>query len=125
MIKSAGGILTKNINGLPHILVIHRKRYNDWSLPKGKCIEGESYENAAIREIKEETNIDAEIITHYKDIYYSAGENEKITKYYLMKIVNENLFTENDETDIIKWVTYDDALNLLSYDELKKIIKLL
>jgi len=123
MIRSAGGILTKNINDSEHILVIHRKRYDDWSLPKGKCLESETYEQAAIREIKEETGIDAEIVKHLKDIFYSAKGEKKITVYFLMKIINENEFIQNDETDMISWLRIDEALNLLSYDELKSLIK--
>ena len=125
MIKSAGGILAKNINGLLHILVIHRNRYHDWSLPKGKCEPNETFEQTAIREIKEETGIDSEIVRHLKDIYYTVNGEEKITVYYLMKIIKENTYTQNDETNIIKWVSPEEALELLTYNELKSLIKLL
>jgi 8-oxo-dGTP pyrophosphatase MutT (NUDIX family) len=125
MIKSAGGILKKEINGLLHILVVHRMRYNDWSFPKGKCLEGESFEHAAVREVKEETGIDAEIEKHLKDVFYSAKGEKKITVYFLMKIINENTYLQNDETDEIKWASREEASGLLSYNELKSLIKLL
>lgn len=53
---SAGGIVYKVSNNKVLIAVIHRRKQNDWTLPKGHVEEGENLESAAIREAEEETN---------------------------------------------------------------------
>ena len=57
MIRAAGGIIVRDGN----VLIVHRPKYGDWSLPKGKCKSGESDEACALREIEEETGLDCEI----------------------------------------------------------------
>ena len=54
-IRAAGGIIVRAAKKGPKVLLVHRKRYNDWSFPKGKLDEGEKFKEAALREVMEET----------------------------------------------------------------------
>jgi 8-oxo-dGTP pyrophosphatase MutT (NUDIX family) len=116
VVRAAGGVLHRTRDdGAVEVLVIHRPRYGDWTLPKGKLEEGESVEDAALREVSEETGIRAEIErrigeTAYKD---RRGRPKRVT-YFSMRPVSGK-FAPNDEVDEIRWVTIGEANRLLSY----------
>jgi 8-oxo-dGTP diphosphatase len=69
-IRAAGGVLLRQGNRGPEVLVIHRSRYNDWTLPKGKLQGGESAEQAAIREVREETGYAVQLGGKIGDVHY-------------------------------------------------------
>ena len=115
-IRAAGGIVWRpGPAGLPEVAVIHRPDQDDWTLPKGKLVEGESAEEGALREVWEETGLRTQIerpagCTAYVD----RRGRDKIVCYWLMRPLNGR-FQPGREVDQLRWLTVDEALGLLSY----------
>lgn len=109
------------------IVVIKRARYinESWTLPKGHIEQGETREQAAIREVKEETGLDADPLFSLDKIeYYFRKEGEKIHKivyYYLMPAKNEEFGEPNSEVAESRWVNINEVRTLLTYDRDKDI----
>ncbi|MEX0756945.1 MAG: NUDIX hydrolase [Acidimicrobiia bacterium] len=117
-ILAAGGLVIRpDENGDLRVLVAHRPRYDDWSLPKGKADPGESPESTAVREVEEETGVRADVIRPLAEVEYRlASGKAKVVRYYAMRMRSETEFTPNDEVDEIRWLTPDAARDLLTYD---------
>src|SRR3954462_4024000 len=112
-IQAAGGVV---VDADGRIAVVHRPRYDDWSLPKGKLDEGESFEQAALREVEEETGLRCELGPYLGDAEYRARKDrEKLVRWWAMEGC-EGDFTPNDEVDELRWVPLDEAPALLTYD---------
>ena len=116
MIFAAGGIVWKETSEGRKIAVIHRSRYDDWSLPKGKLIEKESWEEAAIREVKEETGCDVRITGFAGRVSYQVKGTPKIVLYFTMEAVKESLFTDSSEVKEVLWLSPEEALGRLDYE---------
>src|SRR3954447_4044321 len=121
-VQAAGGIVVR-ADG--RIAVIHRPRYDDWSLPKGKLEDGESFETGALREVEEETGIRGRIVgelspTEYKD----RKGRDKIVRWYRMDLDAEpDGFAPNDEVDELRWLTPAEACDLLSYEHDRVLVE--
>ncbi|MEX2279541.1 MAG: NUDIX hydrolase [Acidimicrobiia bacterium] len=117
-ILAAGGLVIRpDENGDLRVLVVHRPRYDDWSLPKGKADPGESPESTAVREVEEETGVRADVIRPLAEVEYRVASGKaKVVRYYAMRMRSETEFTPNDEVDEIRWLTPDAARDLLTYD---------
>lgn len=115
-VRAAGGVVAgRDREGRVAVLLVHRPRYDDWSLPKGKCDPGESDEDCARREVEEETGLrctlGAELpSTHYVD---RRGRTKQV-RYWAMT-VEGGTFAPNDEVDEVRWLAPADAADLLSY----------
>ena len=115
MIRAAGGVVTRHGDSGLEVLVVHRPKYGDWSLPKGKALQGERDEACALREVEEETGLRCELgeelaTTRYHDIRGRA----KRVRYWLMTPIEGDLQFRN-EVDDGRWVSVDEARELLSY----------
>ena len=113
-VKAAGGVVRRE-DGT--IAVVHRPRYDDWSLPKGKLDPDEGWEECALREVLEETGLRCRLrneleSTRYKD----AKGRPKIVRYWVMEPVEDRGFTPNDEVDELRWLTPSEATELLTYE---------
>ena len=86
-VRASGGVLWRRAGGAAiEIAVIHRPRYDDWSLPKGKLDKGESWEAAAVREVEEETGVIAELGDELEPIGYRDNKGRaKVVRYWLME----------------------------------------
>jgi 8-oxo-dGTP pyrophosphatase MutT (NUDIX family) len=121
---SAGGVI---FNG-DKVLVLKRKNGN-YVLPKGHVEEGERIEDAALREVEEETGIKAKIIEYIGEIEYHAKETEfhpeedKKVIWFLMIPLNSNIKVEDKIFSFGKFIPYKDALNLLTFPLEKEILK--
>ena len=117
MIEAAGGaVWRRTSSGTLKVLIVHRPRYDDWSLPKGKLDEGETHRAAALREVDEETGLrckaGAELApTHYLD----RKGREKRVRYWAMQPIDGE-FEPNDEVDQVRWVDLDAAGHRLTYE---------
>ena len=111
-VHAAGGVVLRD--GL--VAVVHRPRYDDWSLPKGKPDDGESYEDAALREVEEETGLRCTLVRELPAIEYEVRGRPKLVRYWAMEVVDETPFVPNDEVDQLRWVEPREALALLTYD---------
>ena len=121
MIEAAGGVLWREDGGERQLAVIHRPKYDDWTLPKGKLDPGESHERAAVREVVEETGHAAELGADLGEILYEHDDRPKRVRYWSMRAVSGR-FVPNREVDELRWLRPDDARRLLSYDRDREIV---
>ena len=111
-VHAAGGLIVRD--GL--VALVHRPRYRDWTLPKGKLDPGESFQQAALREVEEETGLRCRLVRELEPVSYpDARGRPKIVRYWLMEVVDDPGFTANDEVDELRWVAPAEAEELLSY----------
>ena len=105
MIQAAGGVVVRD----GRVLLIHRDRYDDWSLPKGKLEPGETWEDAALREVEEETGVRAELGAYLGETSYG----EKVVRWWRMTTSDDA--APSNEVDAVRWATPDEATEILSY----------
>jgi len=124
LVRAAGGVITRDRDGVREVLVVHRPRYDDWSLPKGKADGDERDEDTARREVEEETGLRCELgetvaISHYID---RKGRPKRVRWYRMVPVVDLG-FAPNDEIDEIRWVALVDAFGVLSYDRERVVLE--
>src|SRR3954452_21417399 len=96
--------------------VIHRPRYDDWSLAKGKLDPGEDYAAAAVREVEEEIGVRGRLGAELPSTTYEDNKGRsKLVRYWLMEAADGAPFAPNDEVDELRWLDGDAALEALSY----------
>jgi 8-oxo-dGTP diphosphatase len=119
LIRAAGGLLWRNSARGRELLLVHRRRYDDWSLPKGKLDKGESWEAAALREVVEETGYQASLGDFAGIVSYVVGRSSpKIVLFWNMERDEESEQWQADsdgEVDRCEWLAVPDALQRLSY----------
>lgn len=123
VIQAAGGVLWKKDGGQKKLAVVHRHKHNDWSLPKGKVDQGESWKETALREVLEETGYSAKITKYAGSVSYLLDGKPKVVLYWHMKIKSELKVKMNGEVDEVRWVTIEEAEKILDYREELNIIK--
>ncbi len=96
------------------VLLVHRDRYDDWSLPKGKLEPGETWEDAALREVWEETGLRCELGAFVGSTTYAPGGEPKEVRWWLMTGDGEP--GASNEVDEVRWATVEDAGRLLTYE---------
>lgn len=115
IIEAAGGVVVDLSRNKPRYLLIHRPRYDDWSLPKGKLHGDEKHRDAALREVKEETGMVCEILARLSPVHYTTPNGKpKRVKYWLMVALSGS-FVRNDEVDAVTWVKRSQAMSLLTH----------
>jgi 8-oxo-dGTP pyrophosphatase MutT (NUDIX family) len=117
LIRAAGGVVVSD----GQILVVHRARYDDWSLPKGKLEAGESWEDAALREVCEETGLRCTIVRFLASTRYAPGANEKEVRWFHMEPA-EDTGSHDGEVDELRWLSPEAALELLSYETERELL---
>ena len=123
-ITAAGGVLlAPDDEGRTKVAVIHRPKYMDWSLPKGKLEEGESWQEAALREVEEETGYRGEPIAELPHVsYLDRKGRRKLVRYWLMEPI-EGKFEAHGEVDELRWVTPEEAYEVLTYPHDKELVR--
>ena len=116
MIEAAGGVVWKvTPKGSQRVLLVHRPRYDDWSLPKGKLDPGETHRHAALREVEEETGLRCRTGEELPEVRYADRKGRpKRVRYWSMEPVDGE-FEPNDEVDEVRWLPVDEAGAMLSY----------
>ena len=118
-VRAAGGLITRvDETGDPQVLLVHRSRYDDWSFPKGKLDPGETFEEAALREVKEETGLVCRLLAELAPVRYRDADGlPKLVRYWQMVPLEGDIgdFAFNSEIDDLRWVHPVEAARLLSY----------
>ncbi|MGY1692357.1 NUDIX hydrolase [Geodermatophilus sp. SYSU D01105] len=116
VVRAAGGALWRPASdGGVETAVVHRPKYDDWSLPKGKLDPGEHTLTAAVREAVEETGLAVVAGRRSVRTEYEVAEGVKRVDYWLMRVVGGE-FTPNSEVDDLRWLSLDDAAEQVSHD---------
>lgn len=119
-VKAAGGVILSG----GRVCVIHRPRYEDWSLPKGKLEKGEDFEAGALREVWEETGLTAtceEELTPHE--YVDRKSRPKLVRWWRMRVAEDTPFIVNNEVDERRWVTPEEAEQLLDYEHDRALVR--
>ncbi|PAY24914.1 NUDIX hydrolase [Dietzia natronolimnaea] len=122
VVPAAGAVLYRMDGGEARCAVVHRPRYDDWSLPKGKVDPGESLPVTAVREIEEETGHTAVLESRIGTTAYPLKENTRKEVTYWSARATGGDFEPNSEVDEIRWLPVDEAKDLVSYGLDRKIL---
>ena len=122
-IRAAGGLVWRRGAGGIEVAVVHRPRRDDWSLPKGKLDPGESWEDAALREVHEEIGLTCRLGRELPPVSYRDQKGrEKVVRYWLME-PGDGEFAPNDEVDELRWLIPEAAAGLLSYPHDRELVR--
>lgn len=114
-VQAAGGLLWRMANGGYEIVIVHRERYDDWSLPKGKLRHGETWLQAALREVKEETGFTARVLGFAGAISYGVSTGVKVVCFWHMLPVGEPSKQIDTEVSEVLWLPVQSARDKLHY----------
>lgn len=122
-IRAAGGIVRRRSGGRAETVLVHRPRYDDWSFPKGKLHDGESFLEAARREVREETGLSPIVGEELPaSRYLDQHGTPKIVRYWTMEILDGHDLHPTQEVDEAKWLPVDVARALLTYDRDRAVL---
>ena len=115
LVRAAGGALWRPADGGGiETALVHRPKYDDWSLPKGKPEEGEHLLETAVREVVEETGLDVVVGRRSVRTEYEVPEGPKRVDYWLMRVA-DGTFEPNDEVDELRWLPVEAACAMVSH----------
>lgn len=118
-VRAAGGVV---LNDDGQIAVVYRPKYEDWTLPKGKLEPGESWEDAAVREVREETGLVCDLGDELGSVEYTDRHGRPKTVRYWRMEVRDGEFAPNDEVSELRWLAPDEAASQLSFDRDREIL---
>ena len=116
MVRAAGGVVQRD----RRVLLVHRPRHGDWSFPKGKLEDGESWEQAALREVEEETGLRCVLGDEVGWTHYDVEDEPKEVRYFRMSSVGEA--RAQSEVDEVRWVPFEKARALLTHERDRQLL---
>jgi 8-oxo-dGTP pyrophosphatase MutT (NUDIX family) len=125
---SSGGAVIAIRDGQPHVALIATRGRTRWGLPKGAVSEGETSEQAALREVLEETGLEAKIVKPLDTIeyFFRVGDTliRKRVDFYLMTHTGGTMTPQLSEVDDVEWVELSQAISRASFDSEKKLLEM-
>jgi 8-oxo-dGTP diphosphatase len=118
-LRAAGGVVVRE----GRVLLVHRPKYEDWAFPKGKLEDGESWEDAALREVEEETGLRCTLGPYVGSTRYDVRDGLKEVRYFRMAAGGEA--RAQNEVDEVRWASPGEAGELLSYDYDRQLLETL
>ena len=123
---AAGGVVLREGLGGPEVVVAGRVADGSWVFPKGTPDLGESIEETALREVREESGLDVRIVRPLGSMAYwflASGQRvHKRVQFFLMEAVGGDLARHDAEYDDVRWVSVADARRMLSFDSYREIL---
>lgn len=116
VVRAAGGVPWRADDGRLEVLVVHRPQYDDWTFPKGKNNPGESDEDAAVREVEEETGLHCRLGAELPSTSYYANGAPKLVRYWVLEPDDPKAAKPQHEIDALAWLTPPKAADRLSYE---------
>jgi 8-oxo-dGTP pyrophosphatase MutT (NUDIX family) len=124
---SSGGAVINTRDGTRYVALIATRGKTRWGLPKGAVSTGETSEQAALREVQEETGLEAEIVKPLDTIeyFFRAGDTliRKRVDFYLMRYVAGELKPQLSEVDDVEWVELSEAIQRASFESERKLLE--
>ena len=123
VVRAAGGVVFRRAAGEPpEVLLVHRPKYDDWTIPKGKNIPGEADERAALREVEEETGLRCALLYELPESRYrDAHGRRKVVRYWAMRPLGGE-FAPRHEVDDVRWLPLAEAMLALSYERDRAVL---
>ncbi|BCI52575.1 8-oxo-dGTP diphosphatase [Mycolicibacterium litorale] len=123
-VLAAGAVLWRADGdaAVPEVAVIHRPRYDDWSLPKGKVDPGETEPVTAVREVLEETGYRCILGRRLASVSYPVDQDLKRVRYWAARTVG-GCFSPNDEVDELIWLPVREAMARVRYVHDRKVLR--
>jgi 8-oxo-dGTP diphosphatase len=125
IVQAAGGLVVRRTDGDLQIVVVHRPVQQDWSFPKGKLDPGETFEEAALREVREETGMACRLLRFIGHTEYVDRKGRPKAVAYWVMAAQAGYFTPNEEVDELRWLTLEAASRILSYPRDRELIAVL
>jgi 8-oxo-dGTP diphosphatase len=119
MVRAAGGVIERDGS----VLLVHRPEYDDWSFPKGKLEDGETWEHGALREVEEETGLRCTIGEEVGRTHYVVLQGPKEVRYFRMAC--DGVARAQNEVDEVRWVPLAEARRLLTHDRDRALLETL
>lgn len=121
-VQAAGGVVWRARDGAPEVAVIHRPRYDDWTLPKGKLKRREPELLAAVREVREELGAEVVVQQRLASVGYEADDVPKRVTYWSMRYAGGE-FEADDEVDAVRWLRVGRAHTSLTYPDDRAVLE--
>jgi 8-oxo-dGTP diphosphatase len=123
-VRAAGGVVLRDGPEGPEVAIVHRPRYDDWSLPKGKLDGGEQWDECALREVEEETGLRCVLGDELEPVRYrDRKQRPKLVRFWSMRALDPTSeFSANDEVDELRWLSLESAAELLDYPHDRELI---
>jgi 8-oxo-dGTP diphosphatase len=122
VIRAAGGIIQRSTQHGDEVMVVFRKRHQDWALPKGKVKDDESFQDAALREVEEETGCTCRLGNYLGTISYSDNGVPKVVMFWRMTVLEQKQLAGNDEIAEAVWMTVPAAIQKLAHSQEKNLL---
>lgn len=122
-VVAAGGVVLRERDGEKQVLIIHRDKFDDWSLPKGKGKSDELEPETAVREIQEETGALARLDLRLPSVRYMVSRGPKVVHFWRASVREMRHWRPNHEVDEVRWVSVKKAMKQLSYSQERETLE--
>ena len=122
-VKASGGVVWRRGERGLEVALVHRPRYDDWSFPKGKLDPGETWEQAALREVEEEIGLRCRLGHELPPTAYRDKKGRaKVVRYWMMEPLDGE-FVPSHEVDEVRWLSPTEADRLLTYEHDRELLR--
>lgn len=122
VIRAAGGIIQRTTASGDEVMIVYRKRHQDWTLPKGKVRDGESFQETALREVAEETGCSCALGNYLGTISYADDGVPKVVMFWKMSVIEESGVADSEEIGEAAWMPIASALQRLTHAQEKSLL---